>query len=226
MAANGGHDTESVVNHQGHSVKNILGDVHGKFLFQAGLPDPEGLHVAAENDDADVVRSCLALKTDVNSRNEEGLTAIGLAAYFNSVEAIDALAAARADPNVSGNDGASPLILAVHEGHTEAVQTLVKAYAEESNNANDGAGGGDAVTLDMSHRMNGDYTALYLACQEGHAEAVDALLSTQAGRDAIEICKKTGASPLFVRDFFWCLPAGRPAADATLLCSMRRQPFG
>eukprot|EP00750_Incisomonas_marina_P011771 INCI16415.2.p1 GENE.INCI16415.2~~INCI16415.2.p1 ORF type:complete len:2447 (+),score=457.87 INCI16415.2:185-7525(+) len=200
LVSHGGHDLEHVVNAEGLSVKSIVADVHGKFLFQVGLPDAEGLHVAAENDEPEIVQRCLDLKTNVDCSNEEGLAAISLAAYFNSTQAISVLAAAKANPNTCGHDGTSPLILAVHQGNVESVRALVDAFScdeDESGNNLPAAAGGNQ-DLDFAYRLNGDCTALYLACQEGLVDAVEALTSTKAGRKALEVSKKSGASPLYI----------------------------
>ena len=183
LVACGGHSVDAVTNKKGQSVQHIVSEIHGKFLFEVGIADSEGLHVAAENDDAGVLRTCLSLKTNVDCRNEEGLTAMCLAAYFNSTGAINVLADAKADPNLHGDDGASPLILAVHEGHHAAIECLVSRFSQ---------------SLDFEYRMKNDYTALYLACQEGRTEIVRSLLSTSGGRGVTDVGKQSGATPLYI----------------------------
>ena len=55
-----------VENAHGQTVQSILQDVHGKALYEVGVPDPDSLMLMAEQDDAAGLSACLEIGTDVN----------------------------------------------------------------------------------------------------------------------------------------------------------------
>lgn len=169
-------------NLNGQCVRDVLLSLHGKHLFQVGLPDEESLLIASENNDTAVVDECLKLGTNIDCRNRDGLTPLALSCYFNSVDVAKRLIHDKADPNIHGANGASCLILSVNENHADIVEALVSTYAADD--------------LDQTHGMSHNCTALYLACQEGHDAMVDLLL--QHSTVALNICKDGGVSPLYI----------------------------
>ena len=169
------------VNDSDHTMRDILSAVHQKHPFEVGLPDEEAMIVAAENDDVDMLTRCLECGTDIDERNEEGLTALALASYFGCMACLKVLMQHKADPNVVGEDGSTPLLVAVFEGHDDVVESLVKTY-------------GDA--LDQTVALTQNTTALYLACQENRPGMVKVLL--EHSKVALEICRDDGVSPLYV----------------------------
>ncbi|KAM3932561.1 kinase D-interacting substrate of 220 kDa isoform 3-T3 [Leptodactylus fuscus] len=109
-----------------------------------------------------------ALKTllekckDVDERNENGQTALMLAAEQGNLEIVQELLQKRANCNLEDVDNWTALISASKEGHVEIVRELVDC------NAN------------LEHRDMGGWTALMWASYKGCTEVVDLLLSKGA----------------------------------------------
>ena len=168
-------------NNDGHTVRDILSSVHKKHPFEVNLPDDEALMVGAENDDVPLLQAAVKSGTDLGERNEDGLTALGLASYFGSVNSVDVLIEAKSDPNTSGDDGSTPLMLAVFEGNADVVKRLTTGYGP---------------ALDQTVPLAQNTTALYLACQENRVDMVKLLLEHSV--EALEIQRDDGVSPLYV----------------------------
>ena len=169
-------------NSNDQTLRDVVFSLHGKHLCQIGLPDEESLLIASENNDVATVVECLRCGTDINCRNRDGLPGLGLACYFKCEDVVKQLVKDRADPNIYSNSGASCLILAVNEHHNNIVRTLLDGYNEDE--------------IDQTHAMNHNCTALYLACQEGHADLVEMLLAHS--KKAIDVCKEGNVSPLYI----------------------------
>ena len=169
-------------NSNGQTLRDVIWSLHGKRLSDIGLPDPEGFLIACENNDVETVERCLEAGTDIDSRNVDGLTGIGLACYFKCTDVVRTLVDRRANPNIYSKTGASCLILSVNENHAEVVQLLLDGYDQDG--------------LDQTHTMNHNCSALYLACQEGHHDLVKALLAHSTR--AVDICKEGNVSPLYI----------------------------
>ena len=66
LAAAGAHDPVRLANAVGDTVRSLLHRLHGKELHEVGLKDEEGLLAAAEDDNVELVRRCLEIKTDID----------------------------------------------------------------------------------------------------------------------------------------------------------------
>ena len=114
-------------------------------------------------------------RVDVNVKNEDGNTALILAAYKGNAEVINALIKAGADVNAKNKNNDTALTLAAWKSNAEAVNALVKAGE------------------DINVKNKDSNTALTLAAWEGNAEAINALV--KAGAD-INVKNKYGNTAL------------------------------
>lgn len=99
---------------------------------------------------------------DVDERNENGQTALMMAAEQGNLEMVQELIDKRANCNLDDVDNWTALISASKEGHVEIVKELLDS------NAN------------MEHRDMGGWTALMWASYKGRTEVVEVLLSKGA----------------------------------------------
>ena len=132
------------------------------------------LQAAAENGHMDVMKILFEQGADPNKMNDEGNTALHLAATENFLKTVGLLLQYGADVNNQGSKGA-PLHLAALYGYLNIVVHLVDWQA----------------MLDACDGSN--LTPLYYAAQNGHAEVVDFLL--EKGAD-VNIQSKEGWTPL------------------------------
>jgi cytohesin len=95
--------------------------------------------------------------------DENGVTALMLAARMGHADVADTLLAAGANPSATADDGTTALLESVARGHVAIVERLLSAGANP-----------DRPTKDVG-------TPLLMATVQGHAEVVDALL--KAGAD-------------------------------------------
>jgi hypothetical protein len=87
--------------------------------------ETEALLRAASAGNADTVRSLLASpNVDVNGVDDQGNTALILAARFGHNEVVRALLLAKADVKVRNKDGKTALMLAAEGGHDQTVAAL------------------------------------------------------------------------------------------------------
>jgi outer membrane protein assembly factor BamB len=92
----------------------------------------EALWAAIRNSDAKTAKALLGKGTDVNAKNEIGITALWIAVNKGKPEVIELLIEAGAD--VNARDGIwyeTPLSIAVAEGHAEIVTALLRAGAKD-----------------------------------------------------------------------------------------------
>ncbi|KAG8631000.1 hypothetical protein KVT40_000140 [Elsinoe batatas] len=87
------------------------------------------LHLAAQNGRAEVVRTLLQLKLDVNFQDKSGSTALHIAASKGYHEVVQALLSAGASTEVEDDGEFTALQLAAMNGHAEVVQLLVNGGA-------------------------------------------------------------------------------------------------
>jgi len=91
------------------------------------------------NPDTEVMAVLINAGADVNAKNNNGFTALMLAAGNSSPEGIRALAKAGADVNASANNGKTPLMLAAMlNPNPEAVMVLLKLGADPAIRDNEG----------------------------------------------------------------------------------------
>ena len=96
----------------------------------AKTPETEALLRAASAGNADTVRTLLASPSvDVNGVDDQGNTALILAARLGHDDVVRSLLTARADVNITNNEGKTALMLAAAGGHDETVAALMQAGA-------------------------------------------------------------------------------------------------
>jgi cytohesin len=92
--------------------------------------ETEALLRAASAGNADTVRTILASpNVDVNGVDDQGNTALILAARFGHNEVVRALLLAKADVRVKNKEGKTALMLAAEGGHDQTVAALTQAGA-------------------------------------------------------------------------------------------------
>ena len=97
------------------------------------------LHEAAEVGQVDDAMNILNFETtDVNAKDDEGMTAVGYAAMWNHHEIISLLHRAGASLSVQDNDGDTPTIQAAYNNSPEALQLLLRLGANINTRNNDG----------------------------------------------------------------------------------------
>ena len=147
------------------------------------------LCIAATRGDAPLVELLLSKGAQVNAENKDGQTPLSCAAQAHSEPVVKLLLAAHADPNAGRAN--LPLALAAYEGDIAALKLLL-------------ANGDDPNTNSTLHRSlkakngwnwgNGDFTPLFLAINQRHADAVKVLLEGGANPNA-----RTGGMPLLMQ---------------------------
>ncbi|KAF3342587.1 RNA polymerase II subunit A C-terminal domain phosphatase SSU72 [Verticillium dahliae VDG2] len=99
----------------------------------AGMADPPSteqlLQAAASADDEDLRRLTQYYTTDIDIRNQDGLSALHLAILSHHDGAVEALVEANADIEATTPDGRRPLFLAIEGSRTEVVRFLLAHHA-------------------------------------------------------------------------------------------------
>jgi ankyrin repeat protein len=121
---------------------------------------------AISKGDTEKVHALLEKGADVNTRGNDGFTALDMAAGHGHTDIVQALLSQGADMNAKDNDGITALMGAAFEGHTDTVHALLEKGADV--NAKDNNGG----------------TALMRAAQEGQTDTLQALLANGADVNA------------------------------------------
>ncbi|HEX8636033.1 MAG TPA: ankyrin repeat domain-containing protein [Pyrinomonadaceae bacterium] len=130
------------------------------------------LSLAANGGDGAQIKKLVAQGTDVNARDEAGLTALIWAARKGNTEAARLLIDARADLNARdcASVGWTPLMHAIHKNQNDVARLLIERGADLNARAGDCREGTDA----------GGKTALDYAAANDNAEIVKALLARGA----------------------------------------------
>jgi ankyrin repeat protein len=148
----------------------------------------------------DAVRALLRGKTDVNSPEADGTTALHWAVQADDVEMARLLLAAGARAGAANRYGSTPLSLAAINGNPAMIEVLLAAGADPNAAVAKGqtvlmtaarTGNADAVKLLLDHGANvaaqedllGE-TALMWAASENHAAVVSLLIQRGAAVDA------------------------------------------
>lgn len=154
----------------------------------------------AEKGLVDNVRHLIREGVDVNSRQNDGSTALHWAVLHDQADTVAALLDAGADPVALNRNGISPMFLAVQNGNPAIVSELLDAGADPNTLSENGetilmtaahTGRPDVVSLLLASgalidARDPDFqqTALMIAVREGHDEVVDMLIRHGARVDA------------------------------------------
>jgi len=132
---------------------------------------------------------------DINLKNNNGCTALILAAQNGHTNVVQLLLQEHINVNIQNNDGCDALIFAAQNGYTDVVRLLLDKDVNvnmQSNNRNTALilaannGHADIVrslinkNADIDMRANNGYTALILAAYNGHTDIVKLLLQNNA----------------------------------------------
>ncbi|CAK9051210.1 unnamed protein product [Durusdinium trenchii] len=178
-----------------------------------GPPHVWPMYSAAARGYLEVVRLLLEAGADVNAEDQDGSTALMIAAHNRHLEVVRVLLEAGADKNAARQDGATALFAAAFSGQLEVVRMLIEAAADK--NAATAEGGTALMTAafhghfevaqllldagaDKNAAMQDGSTALMFAAGSGHLEVVQVLLDAGADKNA---AKRSGAITCVFGDF-------------------------
>lgn len=187
-AANG--DLESV---------RILADLGGLNILCNGLSP---LYAAMSNKHMLVAEELLTRGADVNIKGQNGWIALHFAAYFNEANTAQTILTKGTNINAQNNDGATPLLVAVYNNGSLVTKLLIDNGADANIPNNNGIfpwhfassnGFLDIMkilapkipTIDQQTTDADQYTALWLASEQGHLETVKWLIANNADVDAV-----------------------------------------
>jgi len=117
------------------------------------------LHIAAANDDIQLIKRILSQKTLIDERDETGSTALMVATKANNIHAAYVLIEAGADVNAKDNMQESPYLYAGAQGYLKILRMTLMHGAD----------------LKSTNRYGG--TALIPAAERGHVETVRTLIA-------------------------------------------------
>lgn len=117
------------------------------------------LIAAADRGDTDALRRLLADGAEINARDERGRTAVLAATYGHHTAAVQTLIQAGADINIRDERLDNPFLYAGAEGLIDILRLTIDAGADPA----------------LTNRFGG--TALIPACERGHVEVVELLLT-------------------------------------------------
>ena len=156
----------------------------------------ESLLDAALKGNAELVRTLIESRANVNFINRFGDSALILAAENGHAEVVGLLIKAEANVNLINQNDESALILAAFKGHDKVVNSLLNAGADFDLTTSSGLSalmlatdnGHDKVVdslinagVDVNYTNPWGGNALILAARNGHAEVVDSLINAGAG---------------------------------------------
>lgn len=169
-------------------------------IFSVNVSAHAQLARAAEKGQIDEITQLLEQGIDVNSRLNDGTTALHWAVLRDQQESVSLLMEAGADPLVLNRNGISPLFLAAQNGNKKIVSWLLNAGADPDTLSENGetilmtaahTGKSEVVNLLLASGALVDYrdpefqqTALMIAVREGHVDVIDMLIRHGANVDA------------------------------------------
>ncbi len=164
---------------------------------------------AARTQNAQLVRTLVSQKADINTRSGDGSTALLWLAHWNDVDSADLLLRAGADPNLANDFKMTPLSQACLNASTEFVRALLKSGANANAPIATGetplmtcakTGAVEAVRLlvEFGAQVNAteptqNQTAIMWAAAERHPEVVSALIAAHAD---LKAASKQGFTPI------------------------------
>ena len=126
------------------------------------------IHSAAETGDVSKLRAIVAANpAAINAKNDDGLTALWLAAQKGKLEAVTFLLENGADVDPKSDDGVTPLWIAAQQGYVEVVKALL------------------AKNADIEAKRADGVTPLYMAADNGQIEVVKVLLAKGANPNVV-----------------------------------------
>lgn len=120
--------------------------------------------------DLDITKTILDKTKDINSKDCKGATALYGAIIVNDIDKVNLLLEKEADINIPHNVGLYPWHIASLKGSKEVMQLLKSKMSN----------------IDFKTADSEQYTALWLASQEGHVEIVEYLMDRGANINSIK----------------------------------------
>lgn len=143
------------------------------FFKQFNGPLPETLLTAVESDNIATVRTLLNRGTELNIKNNDGNTALHLAALRGYIAIVKILLEKGVEINAKNNWGETALYLATSKGDAATVQELLDKGA------------------DINAKNNWGVTPLFMAVSKGYSSIVQILLTSGADVNARDNDGKT-----------------------------------
>ena len=138
------------------------------------LASGESLHEAASSNDAEALATLLEKGAPTEELDENGMTALHVAAYLGHTEALDVLGTAGAALEARTEQGAmTPLHWAAGQGQADAVRTLLRLGAN------------------LEATDSGKRTSLHFAASRGFLDVIEALVAAGARLEALTERKVT-----------------------------------
>jgi uncharacterized protein len=203
----------------------------------AAAPPDLRLVNAAKDQDAKQVRTLLSAHPDVNTRSEDGSTALLWAAHWNDLQTGTLLVRAGADANAANDFKMTPLAQACTNGNAEFVDLLLKAGANPNTPIGTGetplmtcarTGSADAVRMLLVHgadanakEPNQNQTAVMWAAAQQHPKVLQILI--EAGAD-LKAHTKAGFTALHFAARVGDMESTRTLLDAGVDVNIKSQP--
>ena len=167
-----GDDISSLIKQDDIDIKrqNIQTDV---------APQPDSfIHYAARCGNHDAIGVLCALGVNVNATNQNGSTAVMLAAEEGHEQSIRTLKELGADVNASMPDGWTAVMIAAQNGHEQSIRTLKELGA------------------DVNATKQGGWTAVLIAAHDGHEQSLRTL--TELGVDVKNASLPDGSTAVMI----------------------------